>query len=240
MYQPAAASTEAYGAVNVRRRGHDEGSSSSTVAPAVAAGCVHRPHPQAGTSDHLQQQQQQQQQQSMYSPNHAYGPPIGSGSYNSAGYAAAGYSATTGTKSTRSPPRYRHNRSVSPILLPPLLCLLLFHPTAHPLIATLFMTLVLYALDLANMRDGAALGVWLGFALSSLTLLSGLWDDASVALTTIVAQISSSILLLFCLVSIITACVSLHATWHVLVICNVLFFFAMHLSDTVIRYLGPL
>ena len=192
MYQPApAASTEAYGAVSVRRRGHDDGSSSSTS----PTGTGH--HAQQGaTASHLQQQRQ------MY-PNQAHGVPAGSSSYTGASYAAGYPTGPPAAAHARpmQPPRYHHNKSTALILLPPLTCLLLFHPTPHPLIAMLFTSLVLYGLDLANTRDGTALGVWLGFAISSITLLSGLWDDASVGLATIVARVSSSILLLFCLVS---------------------------------------
>ena len=90
------------------------------------------------------------------------------------------------------------------ILLPSLACLLLLHPTPHPLTSTLLTTLVLYIMDLANFRDGTAMGIWIGFALSSVSLLSGLvvgGSDDDSTWGSVLGRLLMSILLLLCLVS---------------------------------------
>lgn len=68
-------------------------------------------------------------------------------------------------------------------------------------------------MDLANFRDGTALGIWIGFALSSVSLLSGLVvggeDDSPWSI--VLGRLFISILLLLCLVS---SFVSVHiAIW---------------------------
>jgi hypothetical protein len=216
MYQPAAASAEAYGAVHVRRRGHEQQQSDNASSSAAAGHGRYPPAQPAGMA-----YQQQPQQQAAYRPNAAYGAPsapvIGGNPYTGTAYApgyasplpsgaAAGGGSPDGG-SPRSipppPPAYRHNRSTAMVLLPSLACLLLLHPTPHPLTSTLFTTLVLYIMDLANFRDGTAMGIWIGFALSSVSLLSGLViggeDDSSWGV--ILGRLLMSILLLLCLVS---------------------------------------
>ncbi len=215
MYQPAAASAEAYGAVQVRRRGHeqqqDNGSSVATAVTATAGHGHYPPAQRVGMAYHHQQQ--------AYHPNAAYGTPTapvaGGNPYTGTayvpGYATSSPPGVGGSGSGGSPrsipppppPSYRHNRSTAMILLPSLACLLLLHPTPHPLTSTLLATLVLYIMDLANFRDGTALGIWIGFALSSVSLLSGLVvggeDDSSWSV--VLGRLFISILLLLCLVS---------------------------------------
>ena len=94
------------------------------------------------------------------------------------------------------------------ILLPSLACLLLLHPTPHPLTSTLLTTLVLYIMDLANFRDGTAMGIWIGFALSSVSLLSGLvigGSDDDSTWGAVLGRLLMSILFLLCLVSQFTS-----------------------------------
>ena len=225
MYQPAAASAEAYGAVHVRRRGHDQQQPDNGASAAAAATAGHGGYPAqpGGMAYH-----QQHHQQAAYHPNPAYGTPsspgvVGGNPYSGTAY-APGYASPlppgagggTSVGSPRSiplpPPAYRHNRSTTMILLPSLACLLLLHPTPHPLTSTLLTTLVLYILDLANFRDGTAMGIWIGFALSSLSLLSGLviggGDDES-TWGMVLGRLLMSILLLLCLVSQFWSCVDL-------------------------------
>ena len=215
MYQPAAASAEAYGAVHVRRRGHEQ----QQAATATAGHGHYPPAQRVGMAYHHQQQ--------AYHPNAAYetptAPVAGGNPYTGTtyvpGYATSsppgvGSSGSGGSpRSIPPPPSYRHNRSTAMILLPSLACLLLLHPTPHPLTSTLLATLVLYIMDLANFRDGTALGIWIGFALSSVSLLSGLVvggeDDSPWSI--VLGRLFISTLLLLCLVS---SFVSVHiAIW---------------------------
>lgn len=219
MYQPAAASAEAYGAVHVRRRGHEQQQPDNGTSAATAATAGHVGYPPAQPAGGMAYHQQQQQQ-AAYHPNPVYGTPsppgvVGANPYSGAAY-APGYASPlppgagggTSGGSPRSipppPPAYRHNRSTAMILLPSLACLLLLHPTPHPLTSTLLTALVLYIMDLANFRDGTAMGIWIGFALSSVSLLSGLvvgGSDDDSTWGSVLGRLLMSILLLLCLVS---------------------------------------
>lgn len=133
--------------------------------------------------------------QGAYTAPVGYPLPHGAGAYVSTPLSIQ----TNGAPQKR---RYKHNAATACLIIPPLAFLFMIHPTPYPLMALLFSVLLLYALDLANSRDVTALGIWVSFAVTSISLLSGIWEE-SISFRAdwafLITKTSASVMLLFSL-----------------------------------------
>jgi hypothetical protein len=122
-------------------------------------------------------------------------------------------STTTTSNTTTASPfqtklKYQHNATALVFLLPPLLGLMWLHASSYPMQAFLLMGLCLYGLDLANLRQGAAVCVWIGFGL--LLCVSGWFilldegddEDSGGYVLGLLLRIAINSFLYFCLVGI--------------------------------------
>jgi hypothetical protein len=104
---------------------------------------------------------------------------------------------------TTAVPQYEHNGAVAVLLVPALTLFILYGPSPYPAMVLLFASLILYALDLANHRDGVAIGIWVAFCLTGVAHMIGLSikgnSDQGIRLTEALST-SVDIILLFCLV----------------------------------------
>jgi hypothetical protein len=123
-------------------------------------------------------------------------------------------STTTTSNTTTASPfqtklKYQHNATALVFLLPPLLGLMWLHASSYPMQAFLLMGLCLYGLDLANLRQGAAVCVWIGFGL--LLCVSGWFvlldegddEDSGGYVLGLLLRIATNSFLYFCLVGIL-------------------------------------
>mmetsp|Transcript_10802 Transcript_10802/g.19730 ORF Transcript_10802/g.19730 Transcript_10802/m.19730 type:complete len:1291 (-) Transcript_10802:164-4036(-) len=126
--------------------------------------------------------------------------------YPSYGYAGAaplsGGSVPSRATATSAVPQYEHNGAVAVLLVPALTLFILYGPSPYPAMVLLFASLILYALDLANHRDGVAIGIWVAFCLTGVAHMIGLSvkgnSDQGIRLTEALST-SVDIILLFCL-----------------------------------------
>eukprot|EP00978_Attheya_sp_CCMP212_P021168 scaffold61530_cov51-Attheya_sp.AAC.3 len=106
------------------------------------------------------------------------------------------------TTTSAAVPQYEHNGAVAVLLVPALTLFILYGPSPYPAMVLLFASLILYALDLANHRDGVAIGIWVAFCLTGVAHMIGLSikgnSDQGVRLTEALST-SVDIILLFCL-----------------------------------------
>lgn len=145
-----------------------------------------------------------EQSTGLYPTATTYPHPHGAASYSSTSLPTPSIGHRTAVQANGAPKkrRYGHNGATAVLILPPLVALFMFHPTPYPLLALLFSVLTLYALDLSNSRDGTALGVWISFAVTSISLVSGVWNEARLFegnWTFAVTKIASSVMLIFSL-----------------------------------------
>uniref|UniRef100_A0A6U6IPV7 Uncharacterized protein n=1 Tax=Odontella aurita TaxID=265563 RepID=A0A6U6IPV7_9STRA len=133
-----------------------------------------------------------------------YPQPRGAVSYSSTPIVSPTSAHALGLQANGVPEKrnYAHNGATACLIVPSLLSLVMLHPTPYPLIVLLFSTLLLYALDLSNSRDGAALGVWISFVAISLSLLSGIRREANMFggnWAYVVTKTAGSVILIFTL-----------------------------------------